>query len=117
MTNRMPRPVKDVLQTTVAGLLAVMLASQSALAAPRQGKLQRAEADLAASKKQKLVRPTRPAKMEPSQPIIGSEVFVERFPEGSIKVEREVTLDPEGNYVNHGPWRMWSQAGKLIAEG
>ncbi len=118
---------------STAGLLAVLLASQSGLAAPRQPQsqrlqqqraqqqrsqqLQRQTPELAPPKQEKLVRPTRPAKMEPSQPVIGSEVFVERYEDGKVKIEREVALDDAGNYVNHGPWRMWNQDGKLVAEG
>lgn len=117
MISRISLSKKNHLPSTVAGLMVMVLASQAALAAPRQGNLKRAEPTLAAPKKLNLVRPTRPTDLEPSQPIVGTEVFVERYPDGTIKVEREVTLDDEGNYVNHGPWRMWNQAGKLVAEG
>ena len=41
----------------------------------------------------------------------------ERYKDGSIKVERFVTLDDNSNYVNHGDYRMYDQDGKLIAEG
>jgi len=116
-TIRNSQPLRKVLRSTTAGLLAVLLTAQFVLAAPRAGKLQRLEPELAAPKKERMVRPTRPAEMEPSQPIIGTEVFVERFDDGSVNVEREVTLDADANYVNHGPWRMWNKAGKLIAEG
>ena len=30
------------------------------------------------------------------------EVIRERYPDGKIKIERQVTLDADGNYVNHG---------------
>jgi antitoxin component YwqK of YwqJK toxin-antitoxin module len=45
------------------------------------------------------------------------ETVRERYSDGHVKIEREVTLDSAGNYVNHGAWRMWDPAGKLIAEG
>lgn len=45
------------------------------------------------------------------------EVVKERFPNGSIKVEREVTQDTQGNYVNHGSWKMWDQRGNPVARG
>jgi antitoxin component YwqK of YwqJK toxin-antitoxin module len=45
------------------------------------------------------------------------EVVRERFPDGKVRIEREVTIDAAGNYVNHGTWRMWDVAGKLVAEG
>jgi hypothetical protein len=35
------------------------------------------------------------------QPTI--EVIRERFADGKIKIEREVTTDPDGNYVNQAP--------------
>jgi antitoxin component YwqK of YwqJK toxin-antitoxin module len=45
------------------------------------------------------------------------EVVRERYSNGAVKIEREVTLDGEGNYVNHGAWKMWNAKGALIAEG
>jgi antitoxin component YwqK of YwqJK toxin-antitoxin module len=45
------------------------------------------------------------------------EIIRERFPDGRLKIEREVTTDAAGNYVNHGAWRMWDAAGTLVAEG
>lgn len=45
------------------------------------------------------------------------EVFRERYENGNVKIEREVTLDAEGNYVNHGAWKMWDQSGLLVADG
>jgi len=45
------------------------------------------------------------------------EVVRERYPNGSVRVEREVTLDAEGNYVNHGTWKMFAADGTAIAEG
>jgi antitoxin component YwqK of YwqJK toxin-antitoxin module len=52
-----------------------------------------------------------------SEPASPKEVIRERYPDGRVKIEREVTIDADGNYVNHGAWRMWNPAGKLIAEG
>ncbi len=46
-----------------------------------------------------------------------TEVFRERYPNGEVRVEREVTLDSDGNYVNHGTWKMWDPTGLLIADG
>jgi antitoxin component YwqK of YwqJK toxin-antitoxin module len=45
------------------------------------------------------------------------EVIRERYPDGKIKIERQVTLDAEGNYVNHGPWKLYSPSEIIIAEG
>jgi antitoxin component YwqK of YwqJK toxin-antitoxin module len=45
------------------------------------------------------------------------EVIRERYPNRSVKIEREVTQDAEGNYVNHGSWKMWDPQGSLVAEG
>jgi antitoxin component YwqK of YwqJK toxin-antitoxin module len=41
----------------------------------------------------------------------------ERFNDGSIHIERQTTLDREGNYVNHGTWKMFAQGGDVVAEG
>jgi antitoxin component YwqK of YwqJK toxin-antitoxin module len=51
----------------------------------------------------------------PDEP--GAEVIKERFPDGSVKIEREVTQDSQGNYLNHGSWKMWDARGNLIAQG
>jgi antitoxin component YwqK of YwqJK toxin-antitoxin module len=46
-----------------------------------------------------------------------TEVIKERFPDGSVRIERQVTQDAEGNYLNHGPWKMWDEKGNLVAQG
>ncbi len=46
-----------------------------------------------------------------------AEVIRERYPNRAVKIEREVTQDDEGNYVNHGSWKMWDLPGSLVAEG
>lgn len=45
------------------------------------------------------------------------EIFRERYPNGEVRIEREVTLDAAGNYVNHGSWKMWDPTGLMIADG
>jgi antitoxin component YwqK of YwqJK toxin-antitoxin module len=45
------------------------------------------------------------------------EIVRERYPNRSVKVEREVTQDAQGNYINHGSWKMWDERGTLVAEG
>lgn len=78
-----------------------------------------------------LVPPTEPAEEtpsiaempegSPSQPSLSQlgtdEVVRQRFPNGQIQLERSVTLDGEGNYVNDGLYQEWDQAGNLIAAG
>jgi antitoxin component YwqK of YwqJK toxin-antitoxin module len=45
------------------------------------------------------------------------EVIRERYPDGKVKIERQVTLDADGNYVNHGPWKLYSPSEIIVAEG
>jgi len=45
------------------------------------------------------------------------EVIKERYPNGTVKVEREITQDGEGNYVLHGAWRQFDEQGRLIIDG
>jgi antitoxin component YwqK of YwqJK toxin-antitoxin module len=45
------------------------------------------------------------------------EIVTERYPDGKARIERQVALDTQGNYVNHGTWKMWSNDGKALAEG
>ena len=35
------------------------------------------------------------------------ETFTEHYPNGNVRIQREVSLDGKGNYVNHGSWKMW----------
>ncbi|MEZ6088878.1 MAG: hypothetical protein R3C05_12805 [Pirellulaceae bacterium] len=49
--------------------------------------------------------------------MVGGETIRERYENGAIKVERIVVQDENGNYVNHGPFKMFSPDGTLIAEG
>ncbi|MBI3836487.1 MAG: hypothetical protein HY288_00960 [Planctomycetia bacterium] len=64
---------------------------------------------------QALSRPEASDSIAPDQQNI--EVIKERFADGSVKIEREVTQDAQGNYVNHGAWKMWDQQGNLVAQG
>jgi antitoxin component YwqK of YwqJK toxin-antitoxin module len=45
------------------------------------------------------------------------EVVRDRYPGGSVRIERCVILDADKNYVNHGSWKMFSTSGEVIAEG
>ncbi len=71
------------------------------------------------------VSPTHPAtaaaEAAPITPITPDESLAEtireRYPNGSVRIERGVTQDDQSNYVNHGPWKMWDDRGTLIAEG
>lgn len=47
----------------------------------------------------------------------GTEVIRQRYPDGQIQVEREMIQDAEGNYQNHGWWRLYNQSGQVIADG
>jgi antitoxin component YwqK of YwqJK toxin-antitoxin module len=100
-------------------LVAQLILTQSLQAAPSQGD----RVPTPATKKrqsqrlEKLSRPVRPKRVESSQAVMGEEIFTERYPDGSVRIEREVSLDTDGNYVNHGPYRLWSRNGDLIAEG
>jgi antitoxin component YwqK of YwqJK toxin-antitoxin module len=45
------------------------------------------------------------------------ELVRERFADGSVNIERQITIDKDGNYVNHGGYKMFSTKGDVIAEG
>ncbi len=46
-----------------------------------------------------------------------TELIRERYPNRSVKIERQVIQDAQDNFLNHGKWRMWDPVGNLIAEG
>lgn len=62
---------------------------------------------------------------EVAMPIAGSvaapdaaiEVVQERYPDGKVKIRREMTLDAAGNYILHGAWTMWDPQGHEVASG
>jgi antitoxin component YwqK of YwqJK toxin-antitoxin module len=45
------------------------------------------------------------------------EVVRERYSDGSVRIERQVTQDEDGNYVNHGAWKMLTPGGEVSAQG
>ncbi len=47
----------------------------------------------------------------------GTEIVRQRYPDGQIQVEREMIQDDQGNYQNHGWWRLYNRAGQVIADG
>jgi antitoxin component YwqK of YwqJK toxin-antitoxin module len=54
-----------------------------------------------------------------TEPAVMGEVEVvrERYNDGAIHIERQTTLDRDGNYVNHGAWKMFAPSGNVLAEG
>lgn len=46
-----------------------------------------------------------------------TEVVRERYDDGAIKVEREVGLDEEHNFINHGSWTSWDRDGNMTGRG
>ncbi|HEX3726764.1 MAG TPA: hypothetical protein VHV08_11000 [Pirellulales bacterium] len=68
---------------------------------------------------QNIQRPADDADMDDSEDAATTpvEVIKERYPDTSIKIEREVTQDAQGNYVNHGAWKMFDQHGNPVAQG
>jgi antitoxin component YwqK of YwqJK toxin-antitoxin module len=64
------------------------------------------------------IEATNYAKASNAFGVIGEvELVRERYPDGKIRVERQVTLNGDGNYVNHGAWKQYSTAGDVVAEG
>jgi antitoxin component YwqK of YwqJK toxin-antitoxin module len=54
-----------------------------------------------------------------AEPGVAGEVELvrERYLDGKVRIERQVTLNNDGNYVNHGAWKMYSPTGDVVAEG
>ena len=46
-----------------------------------------------------------------------AEMVTERYPDGNAKVQRQVILDPAGNYVNHGTYVEHDSHGKIVKSG
>ncbi len=60
---------------------------------------------------------TPAAEPEDITPEVDRETIRERYPSGRVKVERQVTQDSQGNYVNHGTWKMFTETGELVVTG
>lgn len=59
-----------------------------------------------------------PAEFNTDPGVMGEvEMVRERYSDGAIHIERQITLDRDGNYVNHGGWKMFAQSGDVLAEG
>jgi antitoxin component YwqK of YwqJK toxin-antitoxin module len=64
------------------------------------------------------VAPTDYSEIKVEPGVAGEvELVRERYPDGKVRVERQVTLNNDGNYVNHGQWKMFSPTGDVVAEG
>jgi antitoxin component YwqK of YwqJK toxin-antitoxin module len=51
---------------------------------------------------------------KPPEPL---ETITERYPGGSVKLQREMTLDAGGNYVNHGAYTEYDARGAVVRTG
>src|SRR5688572_112701 len=58
---------------------------------------------------------TVPADGEP--PSSGVQVLTERFPDGTVRLERQVDHDSKGVPVNHGAWTAYYPDGKPVGSG
>jgi|GEM_PF-1835143 len=45
------------------------------------------------------------------------ETIRQRYEDGKVQVERQVTQDREGNYFSHGSWKLFSPDGQTLADG
>jgi len=64
------------------------------------------------------IAPAEYAELQAEPGVTGEvELVRERYSDAKVKIERQVTLNGDGNYVNHGAWKMYSTNGDVIAEG
>ncbi len=45
------------------------------------------------------------------------DVIRQRYPDGKVQIERQVTQDREGNYYSHGTWKLFSPQATTLADG
>ncbi len=48
---------------------------------------------------------------------IETETIRERYTNGTVRVERQVALDAEGNYITHGKYQEWNEKGQPVVIG
>jgi len=60
-----------------------------------------------------------PSLVDPAdgEPMRKGEMVSQRYPDGSVKSQRWVVLDEQGNYVNHGLYKAFDQQGHLVGSG
>lgn len=64
------------------------------------------------------ILPLDSADGRPSVPLTSvREMIQERYPSGTLKLEREMVQDEDGNYVLDGSWRLFTEKGQSLAEG
>lgn len=62
--------------------------------------------------------PSRPITTTARMPEeLSIETITERYQSGKTKLTREVAMDVDLNFVNHGQFQMFDEAGKVISEG
>jgi antitoxin component YwqK of YwqJK toxin-antitoxin module len=49
--------------------------------------------------------------------VATTDVIRERYANGALRIERHVAQDVEGNFFNHGPWKMWDAQGRVMGVG
>jgi len=91
-----------------------VLLAGSLLAPPANGDVPAEPAPLETAGEPSIVTASKPAVAPENNDV---EVVRERYPDGKVKVEREVIRDAEENYVNHGTWKMWDKTGNVVGEG
>jgi antitoxin component YwqK of YwqJK toxin-antitoxin module len=47
----------------------------------------------------------------------GIETIRDRYPDGKVQIERQVVINADGDYVNHGVWTLLDPKGGVLAEG
>jgi len=96
--------------------LAISMGLNSAAPAEEHGKL-RVPATLP-SRQPSDIAATDYAEVKTEPGVAGEvELVRERYNDGKVRIERQVTLNNDGNYVNHGTWKMYSPTGDVVAEG
>lgn len=61
--------------------------------------------------------PINATKLQQPIKVGATEKIVERYPNRTVKVERYVAQDEQGNFFNHGPWAKWNEEGQLMGRG
>lgn len=47
----------------------------------------------------------------------GSELIKQFYPDGKVQIERYVAQDENGNFFNHGTWKLFNRDGQVMAKG
>lgn len=118
IASEAPAPTKEPAPATPVIKITSLEPSLVGSVAPTPAKQTRPTKPVQATATDDPVSELQDAPARPNLDGIGPiEVVRQHYPNGRVMLEREVVQDAEGNYINHGAWKMWNPEGDMVVDG